>query len=461
MSQPVDAILIGAGERGALSYAPYALAYPEQLRFVAVAEPDPDRRERFARQHDLPADRVFPSWEPLLEQPQLARAALVCTQDQLHTAPTLAALQAGYDVLLEKPMATTAEECRLLADAARQAGRQLHVGHVLRYTRHFKKMFQLLQAGVLGQVVHVSHSENVSWWHMAHSYVRGSWANQAASSPIILAKCCHDLDLLVWMFGRCEQLASTGSLLHFCPENAPPGAPPYCLDGCPAAGACPYYAPFIYLGLKPLFRSFAASASGLKRLAVSTYLRAPGLVRALSRVVPPLREMTGYRGLPVSAVALDPTPENVLEALCEGPYGRCVYHAGSDNPDHQVVMMKFSGGVSVVLTLQGHSHIEGRRTQIYGSRGTLEAHFGLGGSYIEVLEHRSGRRTRWNTSASSTTGGHGGGDFGLMAGFIQSLRSEAGQALTTAEQALESHLMAFAAERARREGTVLGRDAFS
>jgi predicted dehydrogenase len=459
MTQPVDAVLIGAGERGALSYAPYALANPQELRFVAVAEPIPERRERFAQVHQISPDRVYSDWRSLLEQPRLAQAALICTQDQEHAAPALAALRLGYDVLLEKPMATTAEECRLLVETARQTGRQLHVAHVLRYTRHFQKMRQVLQSGVLGQVVHVSHSENVSWWHMAHSYVRGNWANQAESSPIILAKTCHDFDILVWLFGRCQKLSSVGSLLHFRPENAPPGAPPYCLDGCPVAEECPFYAPFIYLGVRPLMRSFAASASQPLRGLVQTHLKAPWLTRAASRVIPPLRRMADYRELPLTAVAHDPTPENVMEALRRGPYGRCVYLCDNDNPDHQVVMMEFSGGISVTLTLHGHSHIEGRRMSIFGSHGSLEAHFGLGGSRIEVSEHRSGRRTVYDTSAL-TDGGHGGGDFALMEAFIRALRTNGEMALTLAEQALESHLMAFAAEEARRQRTVLGRSAF-
>jgi predicted dehydrogenase len=460
MSKPIEAILIGAGERGANSYGPYALTYPEQIKFVAVAEPNPVRRAGFARQHNLSSENIFETWEPLMARPQFAQAVLVCTQDQQHTGPGLAALRAGYDVLLEKPMATGAAECRSLVETAQRKGRKLHVCHVLRYTPHFKKMREILDSGLVGQIIQVAHRENVSWWHMSHSYVRGNWANEASSSPMILAKCCHDFDLLFWLFGPCEQLSSVGNLLHYKPENAPEGAPQYCLDGCPAAQECPYYAPFIYLGIRPMLRSYSASASGLNRLVINTYLRSPALTKAASLVAPQLRLLTQHRGWPVSVVAADPTPENVLEALKRGPYGRCVYHCDNDVVDHQVVIMKFERGISGTLTMHGHSHEEGRFTQVEGARGTLRAHLGLGGSWIEVAEHRSGQRTRYNTTASQNTG-HGGGDFGLMAAFVSSLRGEEAAELTTAEGALESHLLAFAAEQARLEGRVIKRDEFS
>lgn len=455
MTKPIDAVLIGAGQRGAQSYAPYALRHPDRLRFVAVAEPDPIRRERFARRHQIPADRQFTTWEDLLALPRMAGAALVCTQDWQHTGPALAAMQAGYHVLLEKPMATTPEDCRALVAASEQTGRQLHICHLLRYTRHFSVMRQVIQSGVLGTIVDVAHRENVSYWHMAHSYVRGHWRNQAQSSPMILAKCCHDLDILLWLLDRdCVRLSSTGSLIHFRPENAPPGAPKRCLDGCPASQDCLYYAPWIYQTQAPIWRTVAETATGANALAVRAYLRRPKLVRAAGRLLPPLRPMTEYRGLPVAALTPDPTPESIDIALREGPYGRCVYYCDNDVVDHQVVMMEFDGGLSVTLTMHGHSHVEHRTTRIEGTRGLLLAEFGSGGSWIEVREHRSDRHTRINTTAIDLNG-HGGGDFALVSAFIESLRGQGEAARTTARQSLASHLIAFAAEQSRLTGSVV------
>ena len=447
---PIQAILIGAGQRGAEAYGPYALQHPAEIQFVAVAEPDPERRKKFAAQHHILAENQFADWQPLLAKPQLGQAALICTQDQMHTEPTLAALQAGYDVLLEKPMATSLTECQQLVRASESAGRQLHICHVLRYTTHFSKLHEVIQSGVLGQIANVHHRENVSFWHMSHSFVRGNWRNTAESSPMILAKCCHDLDILLWLLGdRCETLSSVGNLLHYRPENAPAGAPKRCLDGCPSAETCPFYAPRVYLEMIPIWQNQAASSSGFERWALQTQSQNPQLISILSRAIPRLREITEYRGWPRAVLANDPTPENVMEALREGPYGRCVYHCDNDVVDHQVVNMQFERGTSVTLTMHGHSYLEGRSTQIEGSKATLFAYFGLDGDRIEIHDHFSGELTRYDTHPQSDAG-HGGGDLGLMAAFVRALQAgEGSAALTTARTSLESHLMAFAAEEAR------------
>lgn len=452
MSEPMKAILIGAGQRGALDYAPYALRHPHELRFVAVAEPIRERRQFFALQHRITESEQYETWEELLTRPKLAQAALICTQDQMHTQPTITALRKGYDVLLEKPMATTAEECRQLVSVAELTGRQLHVCHVLRYTQHFQTLREIIQSGILGQVINIDHRENVSWWHMAHSYVRGNWATESKSCPMILAKCCHDFDILLWLLDRkCERLSSTGALLHFRAENAPPGAPQHCLDGCPVSGTCPYYAPWIYIDLIPLWRAVAQSPEWIARTAARTQLKAPWLVRRLSKVLPILRQISDYRGWPSSVVALDPTPETLMEALRDGPYGRCVYHCGNDVVDQQVVSMEFEGNLSVTLTMHGHSHLESRTTRIEGTCATLQAFLSLASSWIEVSEHRSDRNIRYNTTTFRESG-HGGGDEGLMHSFVNSLREGSmKEALSTAQTALESHLIAFAAENARRD----------
>ena len=454
--QPVETILIGAGQRGADTYGAYILRHPDQIRLVAVAEPDAQRREKTAHQHNIPKQNQFESWEALLERPALGAAALICTQDQMHTGPTLAALRQGYHVLLEKPMATTLTDCEQMVQAAEVSGRQLHICHVLRYTDHFSRMREILLSGALGQVVNISQRENLSWWHMVHSYVRGNWRNKAQSSPMILAKCCHDLDILVWLLdSTCEMLSSIGSLLHFRPEHAPAGAPTYCLDGCPAAESCPYYAPFIYIDKIPLWRSVADSSKGLEHWATNLQLKNPILLKWLSRGIPLLRQVSDYRGWPVSVVSPTGDAESLLAALRNGPYGRCVYHCDNDVVDHQVVSMQFTSGASATLTMHGHANLEGRTTRIEGTQGELLSAFNLGSSWIEVRQHRSGKRIRYDTS-TSVTSGHGGGDGALMAAFIQAVRQgDPEAARTSARQSLESHRMAFAAEESRLNNQVV------
>jgi predicted dehydrogenase len=326
-------------------------------------------------------------------------------------------------------------------------------------------MREVVQSGVLGDVIDVAHRENVAFWHMAHSYVRGNWRSSAESSPMILAKCCHDLDILLWLLddGRvgesgCTWLSSTGALNHFRPENAPAGAPLRCLDGCPAASNCIYYAPWVYGTLAPLWRGVAETASGLNAAAVRAYLRSPNTVRALARVIPLLRQITEFRGMPLSVLAPDPTPERIEQALREGPYGRCVYHCDNDVVDHQVVLMRFAGDISVTLTMHGHAHIEERTTRIEGTRGTLQSMFGTAGSWITVAEHCSDRHTRYDTTAIDFAG-HGGGDFALVEAFLESIQGSGSQARTTARKSLASHLLAFAAEHSRLDGMPISGDA--
>lgn len=459
MTKPIHAILIGAGNRGAQNYAPYALHHPDELKFVAVAEPIEERRKAFAEQHQIPEEMQFESWEPLLEKPALGEVAFISTQDWQHTAPAVAAMRAGYHILLEKPMANKLEECKLLLQVSQESQRQMRICHVLRYTPHFRKMRELVQSGVLGQVVQVDHRENVSFWHMAHSFVRGNWRNQEQSSPMILAKCCHDLDILPWILGnKPVKLASVGSLMHYKPENAPEGAPLRCLDGCPVVETCPYYAPYLYMEMTPFWNSFADTSTGFPHWAAHQYAQNPEMIRALSWVVPPLKQLTTYNGWPLTVLADNPTPERIETALREGPYGRCVYHCDNDVVDHQVVMMQFEDESSVNLTMHGHSHYEHRSTRIEGSHGRLMAEFGNGGSWIKLDEHRTDWHKEFDTSADLGAG-HGGGDFQLVESFLKSITDGAFEvSLQGAREALESHLLAFAAEESRLQGKLLEQD---
>jgi len=422
MGRLIEAVLIGAGNRGYEVYGSYALRHPEQIRFTVVAEPHKGRRERFAEAHGIPPERRFASWEELYARGQLAEALVNCTLDRTHLKSTLPALELGYEVLLEKPMAHTLEGSIQLVRASEDRGRLLMICHVLRYTAFFSTLHRIVTSGRLGRIVTVEHRENVAHWHMAHSFVRGNWRNSRVESPMILAKCCHDMDILYWNLGPVRRLGSFGSLIHFRPENAPPGAPARCTDGCPAADECPWHAPRFYL-----------------------------------------REYTGW---PVSVIAEDTDLEVRQRALETGPYGRCVYHCDNDVVDHQTVNLEFGSGASGTLFMHGHSHEEGRTMRYDGTRATLRARLGYGfGDSIEIHDHLTGRVEEPELSSvgmEANLSGHGGGDAGLMAAFVRSLRPELGsiEGLTTSRESLESHLMAFAAEEARTEGSVVSMDEF-
>jgi predicted dehydrogenase len=415
MSNPIEALMIGAGGRGMHAYGPYALAHPEEFRVTAVAEPDDDRRARFCAQHGIPPERQFKTWQEALARPQLARAAINCTQDAMHFDSTLAALKLGYDVLLEKPIAPTLEQCVTLVQTAESLGRVLQICHVLRFTAFFSALYDIVNSGRLGRIITVDHRENVSYWHMSHSFVRGNWRNSVESSPMILAKCCHDLDVLFWVIGQpVTHLSSFGALTHYRAENAPPGAPLRCTDGCPVAEQCPWYAPRLY-GALPGGES-----------------RSEWIVTALGGVVP-------------ESVA---TPQQRWDRLTTSPYGRCVYHCDNDVVDHQVINMQFPGDLTVSFTMHGHSDTEGRTLRWDGTRATLYGDFSDGRPHeFRIHDHRTEQVEVIHPQAGDS--GHGGGDDGLMRAFIGTLRGEHVQHQTSARASLESHLMAFAAERAR------------
>jgi predicted dehydrogenase len=167
----IRAVLLGAGKRGFYTYGKYALKNKDKLKFVAVAEPIDKRRENLAKLHKIPLNQCYKSWVDLLVEKKFADAIFICTQDQMHIQPTLNALDKGYHVLLEKPMATKLEDCIKIVKKAEETGLILGICHVLRYTKFFSTIYNLIQEGILGKIINISHRENVSWYHMAHSYV--------------------------------------------------------------------------------------------------------------------------------------------------------------------------------------------------------------------------------------------------------------------------------------------------
>lgn len=402
---PITAVVLGGGSRG-VNYSNYSLLKPEELKIVAVAEPREDRRNQFAETFGVPREQVYSSWQELLEKPKMADVAFVCTLDQDHIGPAMAALEKGYHILLEKPMSNREQECIDIEAAAAKAGKHMAVCHVLRYTPFYQTIKGIIDSGEIGEVMVVSQIENVAYWHQAHSFVRGNWRDSVETSPMILAKCCHDVDILLWLAGKnCKKVSSFGSLRHFTPENAPEGAPERCLDGCPHADACIYYAPKIYL--------------------------------------------TGETGWPVDVLTTDLTPEGITKALKEGPYGRCVYHCDNDVVDRQVVNMELEDGVVCNLIMSAFTANCCRQLKILGTLGQIQADMGSN----EVWLHPFGGEPR-KVEVATADSGHGGGDYGLLRDFLTVIR-EGGESRTSAKASLQSHLVCFAAERSRVEGRVI------
>jgi predicted dehydrogenase len=408
LTRPVTVAVVGAGARGR-AYAGYALAHPEEATVVAVAEPRPPYRDWFAGVHGIAADRVFTTWEELAARPRLADAVIVATPDALHVEPAAALAERGYAILLEKPMAPTEDGCRRVVDVVRRTGVLFAVGHVLRYTPYTVALKALLDQGVVGDVVSVQQLEPIGFWHFAHSYVRGNWRNEAESTFMLLAKSCHDLDWIRFVVGdRCLRVSSFGNLSHFKPSERPAGAGDRCID-CAVEPTCPYSAARFY-----------------RRALADPHLR--------------------YW---VEIVTRDVSAEGVESALRDGPYGLCVYASDNDVADHQVVNMEFSGGQTASLSVTAFTPQAPRMSRIFGTRGYIDGNGRAFSVFDFLTESTRVVEPEWGE-------GHGGGDEGLVRAFVAAVAAgDPSRIRTSPVEILESHLMAFAAERSRRERCVV------
>lgn len=379
---------------------------------VAVADPRTDRREALADQLGLSADRRFDDWRDLAAVARFADAVIVTTPDREHVGAACRFAELGYHVLLEKPIAPNRVGCIEVIEAVEKAGVILAVCHVMRYTAYTHKVKEIVANGRLGQIVGVEHLEPIGWWHFAHSFVRGNWRRSDESGPSILTKCCHDLDWLRYIVGRpAVAVSSWGGLHHFTAANRPAGAADRCLD-CAVEPDCPYSAARLYLGC----------------------------------LGDPERERW-----PLSVVTTDLTGRGVRRALREGPYGRCVYACDNDVADHQVVTIDFEGGVTATLTMSAFTPFARRRTRIMGTRSFLDGD----GQRVTLTDFVTGEVEVFDLSANGADagGGHDGGDFGVMSAFVDAVsRGDKSLVRTGPRESLESHLMAFAAERSRLTG---------
>ena len=403
-------ILIGAGSRGML-YARWAKEHGVDT--VAVAEVRPDRLQYAGEELGVPAERLFATAEELFACGKLADTAIVASLDKAHFGHVMMAMDAGYDVLLEKPISPSARECLEVERRALELGRKVTVCHVLRYHALVNAIREILDSGELGSVVNIKHTENVGNWHMAHSFVRGNWRSSAETAPIILAKSCHDMDLLLWFTGKhCKRIAAFGSLTYFRSENAPANSADRCCD-CPAAEHCRFDAMKVY----------------------------PDTLGSW----------------PADVVCLEQTEEVLRETLRTSPYGRCVFRCDNDVCDHMSVAMEFESGVTATFTLNGHSDRMYRHFHIMCTDGEIEANdrtneliirrFPVNGVAPEQVEVR-----RIPTSGI----GHGGSDLAMMEDFF--LRG--GAERSSVSRSVESHLMALAAEESRLTGRTVSLEEF-
>ena len=401
----VSFAVIGLGNRGWV-YASHVLKFPQDMEIAAVADPKPERRSHAATHLQLKDSQIFDSADALLAQPKLADIAVIATQDKQHLDHAVRAIEQGYDLLLEKPISNTAKEVKIIADTANRLGRKVIVCHVLRYTPFYRAVKDLLDKGAIGRIMNIEAAEHVGYYHIAHSFVRGNWHSATDSCPMILAKCCHDMDLLLWLTGKhFEKVTSFGTLSYFNKENRPEGAPDRCEDGCPVEN-CPYHAPKYYL--------------------------------------------SHLSGWPSTILHPEPTVENITEALRTTDYGRCVFAMDNDVVDHQVVNIQFESGIVASFTMSGFNNVQSRTIRIAGTEGEIWGNF-----HAKELYWKRYKEEMHQVDLSSTnTSGHGGGDTGLVWDVIRYFRGEDfdTSSITTIDRSAESHYLALAAEQSRVQG---------
>ncbi len=414
LGRPVTAITCGAGARGNV-YGNYASAFPDQIKIVGVAEPIQIRNERYTRKHQIPEANRFNTWEDVFSKPKFADAIIITMPDNLHYEPCMKAMDMGYNVLLEKPMAQTEQECRDSLAMTRKTGKIVAVCHVLRYSPYFIKMKSLINEGAIGELISVQHLEPIEHIHMSHSYVRGNWHDSKATTPIILAKSCHDLDILRWMIGsNCKSIAAMGDLKWFRAKNAPEGSTARCMDGCAIESTCPYSA-------------------------MQIYYRNRGWTYVFD--LPEEKEKQG---------------DAILEYLRTTDYGRCVYKMDNDQPDHYITSINFDNGVTANFSMEAFTAYSGRRTRVMGAMGDMIGDM----NELTIRDFRTHKSTtlvpRSEDVENYKNSGHGGGDWFLMRDFVQAVSHNDPSFLTsTIDQSIESHLMGFASERSRASGNIV------
>jgi len=409
MEKKISVSIIGCGSRGA-TYGRLMHGMPDKFEILSVCDNNADKLKNCGDVFGIAEENRFLSEEKFFDEKR-SDLLVIATLDTDHIRMTKKAILLGYKILLEKPVSDNAEELNELSSLAKEHNAFIMVCHVLRYTWANRTIMEVLKSGRLGKLIEINHTEQVGFWHFAHSYVRGNWRNTDVSAPMIMAKSCHDLDLLQEYAGSpCKKIYSIGDLSWFKPQNAPDGAAERCLY-CKYADNCAYSAKLKYI----------------------TWWKEAGCPQCW----------------PYSVLSVQPlTEEVVTDALKNGPYGRCVFACDNNVADNQLVQMEFENGVRATFNVTAFTKYLGRKTTFYFSGGVLAYDEGAN-TIIEMPFVGNDVVHEYNASDEF---GHGGGDLGLVNALYSALTDKNASVDTSLDNSIESHLMAIATEQSRLAG---------
>lgn len=413
--KPVTAIILGAGHRS-MAYADYSINHPDELQIAGVAEPDEYRRELVRKRFNLPESQCFVSAEELASVPKFADTVINGTMDEIHVETSIPVLEKGYDMLLEKPFAVNEDEMQKLTETVERYGNKVMICHVLRYNPVYRTVKDVILSGEIGNVINIQTVENVSYHHLSTSYVRGKWANsKKCHTSMLLAKCCHDLDLMMWLMGddKPVSVSSVGSKFQFRPENAPEDAGTRCLVDCPRVDTCDFSAKRIYLDH------------------------------------PNSWEIYVWRDLEDIE---NPTDEQRRQILEKSDYGKCIFKCDNDVVDHQSVLVNFESGATGTHNLVGGTAQSLRTIRITGTKGEIYAELENKFVNIKVINPDPEKYFDERTVDLSQTPdeGHGGADTELTADFIRYIRNDnPSVSCTSIQNSVAGHKIIFLADKSR------------
>ena len=426
-SKPVTAVIVGAGHR-AFVYSELAKTNPELLKIVGVADPNPVRRKKAMEYFGFSEDMCFDSAQTLAEKGRLADAVINGTMDEQHLETAIPLLNAGYDMLLEKPFAVCEEDMRQIVDCAKKNNSKVMICHVLRYTPFYYAIKERIVNGEIGDIINIQMTEHVSYHHLSTSYIRGKWANSdKCHTTMLLAKCCHDIDLMMWFMSETKpvSISSFGSKFQFKPENAPENAGTICMKDCPLVDECVYSTKRLYLDHPDRWSFYVWDA------------------------------LEGIE---------NPTIDDKIALMkTDNPYARCIYKCDNNVVDHQSVLVNFASGATGTHNMVGGSAEPRRNIHIIGTKGEIFGNFEE--SKFTVLKINPSPDAhneecdveeidlRVTGDMVGAYGGHGGGDERLAEDFVKFIRGEQPSlACTSIFDSVAGHLCVYLADKSRENG---------